>query len=52
MQKITETQGPFLCPPCVQSMGSSLRYCEGDEHGIMPKCPDHHRGLRLTNGGE
>ena len=50
--RITEPQGPFLCPPCAQRLQSSLRYCEGDEHALMPKCPDHHKPLRLTNAGE
>ena len=51
MRKITEPQGPFLCPPCAQRLRSSLRYCEGDEHARLPECPDHRRTLRLTNGG-
>ena len=49
---ITEPQGPFLCPPCAQRLHSSLRYCAGDEHALMPECPDHHKPLRLTNAGE
>ena len=45
-------QGPFLCLPCAQRLRSSLRYCDGDAHALRPECPDHHRPLRLTNGGE
>ena len=50
--RITEPQGPFRCPPCAERIRSSLRYCEADSHGLMPECPDHHRLLRWTNGGE
>ena len=50
--RITEPQGPFLCPPCAQRLKASLRYCEGGDHALLPECPDHHKPLRLTNGGE
>ena len=50
--RITEPEPPFLCPPCAQRLRSSLRYCEGARHTILPECPEHHRPLRWTNGGE
>ena len=50
--RITDPQGPFLCPPCAQRLQSSLRYCAGDDHARLPECPDHRRTLRLTNAGE
>ena len=50
--RITEPQTPFLCPPCAQRLRSSLRYRDGDNHALRPECPDHHRPLRWTNGGE
>ena len=39
-------------PPCAQRLQASLRYCDGDEYARLPECPDHHRPLRPTNGGE
>ena len=50
--RIIQPTGPFLCPTCAQLCRSSLRYCDGDAHALRPECPDHHRPLRLTNGGE
>ena len=50
--RIIQPTGPFLCPTCAQRLRSSLRYCDGDAHALRPECPDHHRPLRLTNGGE
>ena len=50
--RIIEPQPPFLCPPCAQRFRSSLRYCEGNSHQLLPECPDHHIPLRWTNGGE
>ena len=50
--RITEPQGPFPCPPCAQRLRSSLRRWDRGEHALPPECSDHHRPLRLTNGGE
>ena len=44
-------QGPFLCPSCAQRLRSSLRYCDGDEHALLPECPEHHLPLRWSTGG-
>ena len=49
--RITEPQGPFLCPSCAQRRQASLRYCDGDAHALLPECPEHHQPLRWTNGG-
>ena len=50
--RIIQPTGPFLCPTCAQRRRSSLRYCQGDNHGLLPECPEHHIPLRWTNGGE
>ena len=49
--RITEPTGPFLCPTCAQGRRSSLRYCDGDAHQLLPECPEHRIPLRWTNGG-
>ena len=41
----------FYSPSCAQRLKSSLRYCEGDAHQLLPECPEHHQFLRWTNGG-
>ena len=50
--RYVEPQGPFLCPACAQRRLSSLRYCQGDDHGLKPICPESHRRLPWTCGGE
>ena len=50
--RIIDPVPPFLCPHCAQRLRSSLRYCDGVAHQLLPECPEHHIPLRWTNGGE